>query len=304
MKKERDINLAKAELEAEKAELLKQIREKDGQLANLRGAEKELYSDFFNLKNDPNFVLYKRFPEFKKIQAYYSTLPLKEHPINQYGQFDIKELAEVIKLLYSYQRQEEYQVLTFGFLDKRSVGFLVEELVPNMYFLIGNDKTLAKYREYQGCFLEEIRSPKFWNEERLNFIALKPGCKCIDYLPGSSLKCDVGETKTYYYDYINGGERYVTFYNDFNIFHQAVTDKFIYYRGIKDTLSFPIAMDDAFIAKVLISIAIYKKNHGKINLTNEDYRYIFHELYGEDVDIQAEIKRDIPKSLKNVPRIK
>lgn len=58
----------------------------------------------------------------------------------------------------------------------------------------------------------------------------------------------------------------------------------------------------SFVVKSLIIIAIYKKNHQKTSLSNEDYQYIFYEIFHEDVDIEKEVEWDIPKQLKYILR--
>lgn len=58
-------------------------------------------------------------------------------------------------------------------------------------------------------------------------------------------------------------------------------------------------INDSFIAKALISIAVYKKNYQKTNLSNE---YIIYEMFHEGVDIEKEVEQDILKKLKYVPR--
>ena len=99
-----------------------------------------------------------------------------------------------------------------------------------------------------------------------------------------------------YYDSLNDCSVCLKMFDTINIFEFLTAYKLKYYQGIKDTLSFPIHIKDSFIAKALISMAIYKKNIGQNELYNEDYEYIFKELFNEDVDISKEIEKDILKS--------
>ncbi len=65
--------------------------------------------------------------------------------------------------------------------------------------------------------------------------------------------------------------------------------------------SLHIHRNDSFIARILLSICIYKYNNGIVDLTSEDYNQIFETLYGEKVDIIGEVEKDFPRSLKYVP---
>lgn len=62
-------------------------------------------------------------------------------------------------------------------------------------------------------------------------------------------------------------------------------------------LSFSLDFQDNFIAKALVSIAIYKKKINKLRLDNADYQYIFYELFKEDIDILGAVDKEIPKVL-------
>lgn len=315
MNKEQRISQTIKTLQEERTKILEEARVIGQQLEEQHELYRKLYPGFFSSKTAPTFVLYDRFSSFSQIQSYYSKIDCQTHPIYEYGEFDIRELAEVIKLLYSYQRQKEYQIMTFGNVEWMPGRCKLE---PNLNFLIGNDRTLEDYQEYQHCFLENDSHFKFEysDSDIQSFISLMAqenrsyqhfpentllpiACFPDDYI---RLYCKDSAYSLWYYDELRKVQD-SSFRKNINIFADAdaVRSSFVHYKGIKDTLSFPIHINDSFIAKALISIAIYKKNNQKTSLSNEDYRYIFRELYGEDVDIQEEIKKDIPKTLKYVP---
>lgn len=72
-------------------------------------------------------------------------------------------------------------------------------------------------------------------------------------------------------------------------------------KGIKDAFSFQIHPSDSYIAKILISMVIYKRNNQLKDFSSEDYNHIFDVLYGESVDIIEDAKKDIPKQLRYIP---
>ncbi len=299
----------------------KQRREQQQSIARkVEQSEKEIqpdtttsnldYANFFISKNSKKMVLYDKWPDLETIINYYSNTTWNNtHPLEEYGKFEIKELLEIIKLLFSIKKQDEYKIVTTGFLSKHSYTLLegtFSELLPNLYFLIGNDKTLEEYFQVQNLFLEEVQAYDFEHQYHPSFTALSPkkgtirdtlmvSCQC----PNSKFKYCGG---IQYYDSLKEEYTATKYLAMTNIFDDSFYRKLHNYQGIQDTLSFPIHKEDEFIAQVLLSIVIYKKNHQKINLTNEDYRSIFYELFKEPVNIEKEIKKDIPKTLKYVPK--
>ena len=106
-----------------------------------------------------------------------------------------------------------------------------------------------------------------------------------------------------YYDYLKEEYQTLKYLSQVNIFDDCFYQKIRNYSGIEDTLSFLIHHEDDFIAKALISIAIFKKNHHKVRLTSEDYQYIFYEMFQDrSIRVEKEIERKVPKTLKYVPR--
>ena len=66
-------------------------------------------------KDKPNrFINIERFPTTEEIRAFYQYGSITKYniPLYEYGWFDIKELAAIIKVLYSFKCQKEYQIIT------------------------------------------------------------------------------------------------------------------------------------------------------------------------------------------------
>lgn len=183
---------------------------------------------------------------------------------------------------------------------------------PHLYLMIGNDKTLEPYSEYNG---------KFVNTEKLYLnISLTKGQNIINIEVDSDLHNSIGiECLT---GHIFDKENLLNYYNERyqqymtfsaselkQIFSNNLRSSLNYsggygIKGIKDVIDFNIHPFDSYIAKVLISIIIYKRNNNIQELTNEDYNHIFDVLFGEKVDIVGDSKIDIPKRLIYVPNEK
>ena len=111
-----------------------------------------------------------------------------------------------------------------------------------------------------------------------------------------------------YYDWIQHANVMAGFserYNIFDKYHGAIFSRLADNprKNIGAVLSFPLHNQDNFIAKTLMSIVIYKRNIGKTDLDNEDYRYIFYQLFGEDVDISRVVDEEIPNKLVRARKI-
>ena len=91
-----------------------------------------------------------------------------------------------------------------------------------------------------------------------------------------------------------------------NIFGYNIRGKISHskFSGIKDVFDFDINYMDTYIAKILVSIIIYKRNNQILELTEEHYNHIFDVLFGEKVNMTASIEQDFPKSLVYVPHTK
>lgn len=282
----------------------------------------QYYEDFFMKRSHQDFRLYTRFPSTEALQMYMQKKNNK-FPLLREGILNAKELAEIIKQIYSYQRQQEYQIYTIGVTEKDTTkehGFVFEKLVPHLYYLIGNQKTLEAFSEYNGHYMNNERkhdhngkSFSIWydlNYAREKDLISLPLKKTLESVLSSKIECFTGSPEDRkevinYYDYCEKKYRHCMFSKDIQIFKDDLRN-FAFTRGfygynIKDLFSFYIHRNDSFIARILLSICIYKYNNGIAELTSEDYKHIFETLYGEEVDIIQEAEKDIPRSLKYVP---
>ena len=269
--------------------------------------EKLAYSSFFAGKDLNKMVVYEQFPKLDDIIDYYSNKGWNaEHPLKEYGKFDIRELMIVIQYLYSFYQNEEYQSMLFGYLEKQAFRVaegIFEELKPNLYFLVGSEKSLEEYQCYRNCFLESNHGFDF-QRKNLHLIGIPAREGTITDQLGIRSGIEHQKKNGFcYYDYLKEEYQTLKYLSQVNIFDDCFYQKIRNYSGIEDTLSFSIHHEDDFIAKALISIAIFKKNHHKVRLTSEDYQYIFYEMFQDrSIRVEKEIERKVPKTLKYVPR--
>lgn len=307
-KLEKEINSLKIEKtillnELEKINNILEVNEK--KLEEQEEDYAKRYINFFESKKEKEFTLYDKFPTYNEIFAYNNKL--NGHPAWFYGNFNIKELAEIIKLLYSFKRQEEYKILTFGNAKVIHTGpeDVDREINPYIHFLIGNDKSLSSYQEFNQTFSYR-ENYGFENKYIYNLIGLESSKStyygCNEFGIVTDFPNIYNGDGINYYDSINDCSVCKKMNSNINIFKNYIYPS--NYQGIKDTLSIQVHIWDSFIAKVLISIVIYKKNIGKNELSPEDYRYIFNELFNENINISLETEKDIPKVLKYVKKIK
>lgn len=268
----------------------------------------DYYSQFFLERDSKDFVLYHDFPCLEKILDYYFQKTfLAEHPIQEYGKFDIRELAELIKYLYSFYYHEEYRILTFGYLEKRMYQVnegLFPQINPNLCFLIGNDRALERYDSYKNLFLESEQSFDF-SKKTKSLICLRPSVGTIRDTLGMICRGIVGESINGigYYNELTEEYNFCKYLRTCSLFCDSFYQQLNHYSGIEDTLSFFVHEHDRFIAEALISIVIFKKNQGKVCLSNEDYQYLFYEMFQDNrVNIKKAIDKEIPFSLKYVPK--
>lgn len=309
LKEERE----KLEQRKREEETLLQKCEED--IANKNKEIAQYYADFFMKKSYQDFKLYTDFPSKEALQMYfnhYDTFPLKYE-----GVFNAQELAEMIKQFYSYQKQQEYQIFTIGINEEKSYkehGFVFSDLVPHLYHLIGNEKKLAPFKEYNGQFINNENKSSFWSDLeyiRENNLISIPTTRLYDLENSFPMECLTSseydkKERINYYDYIRKSPERCLFSKNIELFannlrYRASQTGLYGYNGIKDLFSFRIHRNDTFIASILLSICIYKYNNGIKELTSEDYNHIFETLYGEEVDIIKEAEKDIPRSLKYVP---
>lgn len=119
------------------------------------------YQDFYTRKTNKEFVLYNDFPSLEALNTYLCRIS-KKFPLHDYGTLNVKELAEIIKYLYQFKTGKEYQILTMGVAELHGeivYGGQAFSSKPHLYIMIGNDKTLEPYREYNGNF---VNSRKFY----------------------------------------------------------------------------------------------------------------------------------------------
>ncbi len=296
-----------------KAELLKQ-QEQAYQLTKKTAREEiyanykefaELYQNFWNQKNNTDFVLYNQYPSMEAFLAYV------KHVSNQfilypYGKLDAKELAEVIKYLFQYHTGQEYFIYTIGAVEKIAPrDYFPAFSEPHLYFVIGNQKNLAPFEPYNGCL---VNRNQFFSKLYLagmgrDFISLELDGDCkdknsmgIECLTGSA--CDK-EGFINYYDSYSKTHRYI----GASLQKQLFTKLLSKYKmdGIHEVFDFKIHRFDTYIAKVLISIILYKRNNHLDALSKDDYHFIFTALFGEVPDIQQDVLNDFPKKLVYVP---
>lgn len=264
------------------------------------------------LKEKPTkFVNKEKFPTTEEIRSFYlyGGVTKDNIPLYEYGWFDIKELAVIIKVLYSLKRQREYQIVTLANLEMEYTGpeIVDRKIIPYMNFLIGLDKKMSYLEKYNGKYFDYIYDRdilKQFNEERhQNLVSLRQsGSRCDG---GLGIYFDVyGELENSFH-YENEYDvrcSYAKFSSEYNIFDKNL-GKVIRHldrehrKNIGGLLSFSLDFQDNFIAKALVSIVIYKKKINKLRLDNADYQYIFYELFKEDIDILGAVDKEIPKVL-------
>lgn len=291
------------------------IRRSNGELNEELGLGRERsqklvsYEDFFLSQVGERMVLYEDFPGLEMIVDYYLEKSwVAEHPIFEYGKFNVKELAVLIKLLGYFYQGKDYKILTFGGLER--IRFAVkegtfEELRPRLFCLVGTESALKEYMEYRNSFLGDEVS--FNLEKKIpHLFVLQPqeasvidtlGIPCYDLCSNSNWYSG----GIYYYDYLKDEYFNKKYLGTFNLFDVYFFRKVNSYQGIEDTLSFLVHSEDVIIAKALISIAIYKKKLQKSSFVNEDYQQLFYELFQDNsIQMKKLVERNFPKKLKYV----
>lgn len=254
LKKELKDKAKRIEEKNEKSRVRMQQEKKQG---NKIDCHEEGYAAFFISKSDKKMVLYDKFPNLDQIISYYSKKTWNApHPLEDYGKFEVRELVEVIKTLYSIKKQREYQIFTMGYLEKNYYSLLegkFQELIPKLLFLIGNEDTLKTYQNYKNLFLGNACSFDSFNQSMPDLIAVFPREGTVRDTLGIQCKCpgfpdNYFEAGIKYYDYVK--EQYLVskYLSNIQIFDSCFFQKVNSYKGIQDTLSFPIHLSDDFIA--------------------------------------------------------
>lgn len=273
------------------------------------------YQDFYTRKTNKEFVLYNDFPNLDALEIYLYKISSK-FPLHEYGTLNVKELAESIKYLYQFKTGKEYQIFTMGAVElegKPVYGGQVFSSKPHLYLMIGNNKTLEPYSKYNRKFVNsnKLYLDIYLHAKGQNIINIEAD---RDYHNSIGIECSTGHIfdkpgLLNYYDECY--QQYMTLETSEKkqIFSTNLRSSLNFSggykkKGIKDVMDFNIHPSDTYIAKVLISIIIYKRNNNIQELSNEDYNHIFDVLFGEKVDIVGGAKVDIPKQLIYIPNEK
>lgn len=300
------------ELELTKLEAKKLLTETEENIEQKKLGMAQYYQEFFDKKRKTEFVLYDRFPSTEALDLYIRNISDK-FPLYEVGSLDAKELAELIKHCYQFKTDSEYDILTIG--ANELVGTPVYQgqswsVKPHLYFVVGNNKTLAPFRQYDGQFINEnkVYTSIYLHAMGKNLLSLD---LTMSYKsPKIDIECLTGHSdipeKINFYNYEDRRYEFVDFNKYKNIFayyliHRVGKKGKYGYNGIKDVLDFTTHISDTFIARILISICIYKRNNNIDELSNEDYNHIFDVLYGTKTDIKDEASKDIPNRLIYVP---
>lgn len=300
--------------ELEKTKIEKENTQKH--LEYLDTKEREIYSqiaasyqDFFEKKQNKEFILYEKFPSIEALNIYFSFH--RSFPLHDEGKLNVIELAEVIKHLYQFKTGKEYHIFTVGAteLDFEPIyGGKSNYTRPHLNLLIGNENTLAPYQELNGVYSNDRKThPQIYfahGKDLINIEVEGYGDRPLKIECLTNNFADKTE-RINYYDIVE--DEFITFVPslDKNIFSSNIRGNLncTHYKtkGIKDALDFDIHPLDSYIAKVLVSMIIYKRNNHLDKFSSKDYHHIFNVLYGEDVDIIEEAKKDIPKQLRYIP---
>lgn len=294
----------------------KKLIEKSEQQCDLKYGEiAKAYGDFYTGKTNKEFVLYNDFPSLDALETYLCKISGK-FPLHEHGTLNVKELSEIIRHLYQFKTGKEYQIFTMGAVEIDSepiYGGRVYSSKPHLYLMIGNNKNLEPYSEYNGKFVNSdgLYLNIHLNAKGQNIINIEVD---RDYHNPIGIECSTGHIfdKPGLLNYYNECyQQYMTFVasEKKQIFSSYLRSSLKYsggykMKGIKDVMDFNVHPFDTYIAKVLISIIIYKRNNNIQELSNEDYNHIFDVLFGEKVDIVGDSKVDIPKKLIYIPNEK
>jgi len=270
----------------------------------------EAYKEFYDSKTSKEFILYERFPSVQALEIYISRNRL--FPLYNFGELNAKELAEIIKHIYQFKTGEEHKILTLGVSEMNCDPVYGGEcfwVKPHLYFMIGNEKTLSPFEQYDGQFVNDnkLHSHVYLYAKGKGLINIELDREWIDSRT-MNIQCFTGEQFdqpgmiNYYdiakpqYDVFN-----VSPYKNVFSYHIRTKLNSSSSSGIKDVFDFNIHHMDTYIAKILISIIIYKRNNNIKELCEDDYNHIFGVLFGEKVDILGDVEKDFVKNMIYVP---
>lgn len=306
-------------LTRELKELEKQKREAQALIewANQRqdetyGTIAQSYFDFFDTKRNSEFVLYEQYPSISALELYLSRIS-RNFSLAEYGKLNAKELVEVIKQIYQLKTGKEFDIVTIGTTEINGspvYGGQVFSMKPHLSFLIGNEQTLAPYQEYDGKFLNDdhLYYQLYFGSRRPNLVTIELeeeatnsfGIECLTGQPydrRGEMNCfdETSHTGCSF-----GFDLYKQVFSS-NIRSKLNLSKV---RGIKAVFDLSIHSHDTYLAKILLSMVLYKRNKHLQTFTSEDYDHIFDVLFGEKVSIIEEAEKDIPKQLLYIPNQK
>lgn len=299
----------KKALEQKKKDLELQIEQNNLQYRSNIENIAQAYQNFYDKKTNKEFVLYERYPSIESLKLYLREISWR-FPLYDFGVLNVKELVEIIKHIYQFKTGKEFEILTIGATEKHGIVFNYS-MQPHVYFLVGTEKSLGSFKKYNGMY---VNSDRFYRDIYLYTYMFGYGKNLInieiDSDHGNSLgiECLTGSLfdkkgKINYSD--DQGTFYDTFDGSINkqIFSGNIISKLddSDFKGIKDVLDFDVHPFDTYIAKILISIVIYKRNNQIQQLTEKDYNHIFDVLFGEKVTILEDVEKDIPRQLIYVP---
>lgn len=300
MKKAKDLEHRKKELEL--------LIEKNNlqYSSNIKDIAKA-YQDFYDKKTNNEFVLYDRYPSIEALKLYLQNISWR-FPLYDFGVLNVKELAEIIKHIYQFKTGQEFEILTIGATEKEWTpvyGGQTFSLRTHVYFMVGNNKSLSSFKNYNGMY---VNSDKFYTDiysdaHGKNMVNIELD---RDYLNTLGIECLTGNFWDEKENINYSDDRSDTFDGSINkqIFSKNILSNLnsSHFKGIKDVLDFEVHPDDSFIANILISIIIYKRNNQIQQLTEADYSHIFDVLFHEKVDIVGDALKDIPRKLTYVPK--
>lgn len=296
----------------EEAELL--IKKADMEIREHYNLIAEEYRNFYINKKNKQFTLIDRFPNIQALNTYIARN--KNFPLYLDGKLSVTELAEIIKCLFQFTRQKNYELLTIGTTERdceSTYGGKSFSVKPHLFFLIGDDKTLEPFYQYNGKFVnnERVYNDIFLRAKGKNIICIEADRIWTYYNENRlniecSIDTNLSDQGINYYDFEDGCYKNFMASGMKNVFSESIRGNLTCARrpSIKDVFDFKIDYNDTFIAKILISIIIYKRNNGIERLTEEDYNHIFRTLFNEEVDIKGEAEKDIPKQLVYRPHLK
>ena len=263
-------------LEKKRATLILELANNEKELKRICYEYERFFLNNGYQKDKINFKLYKRFPTIATFKTYikYSERTDRynyndpHHPLDvQYYEngsrsfFNPEELAVLIKLIYQFQTGKEYNILTTGNMIERD-GLC--NVYPKLYYIVGDEKNLEKYQEYNGNFYEDLDKFDFKNPQK-DLIAIPH----IGEKKGEILVSKGIGKETYLYNY----DKYIKemscfeyktcrnnsnygFREDVNIFREQFKNHLDEINAHRDLFTFKIAEDDNFISNILYSIMI------------------------------------------------